>query len=554
VAVRDKQGTISIIVALLALAVMCLGFFSVEIWFAQLTLSQLKNCADAASMSAAACLVSSSPEPLPNGQPGLINNEYKYETREKAKAAAWEIITKSSVIGRSLENARRVTDASQVYDLQAGESAISVRFVDSNGTVQPISGKHIQVEAAMAVAPMSGNLLGLKSYIVRAKGTSAAAKLDLAFCLDDSLSMATDTRISMVYRGWKDDKEIKHVLINQGIASKFKTIGVPEPMYIGISKGEEDIFDPNGRGGPEGDMGTPPPGSFQSTKIPPGKFTDRVIVDLDPNNNFQPFVFEGLRFPDIATVVEASRGNLDNTNAFEKSLARSVVPAEIKVNQDYKSTYEKWALTKVEPYNRAKKEIKRFFELLEANTDSHFSLVPFSQKAAQSEDDQMKDWPVSREYPQREKVFFDFNKVEFKRANSSYNTVMTKIDSYKLHGGTAIQFALDEAVASFDGESRPDARRAILLFTDGEPTSKNGEDLAIEESIAAAGRARAKGITVFPIGFLHGGGRASERAIACLAGVAKAGGAPDEKYYMVQDVEGLHEVFRVISRRLVTLE
>lgn len=554
-AVRDKQGTISIIVALLALAVMCIGFFSIELWFAQLAMCELKNCSDAASMGAAASLVSAKdPEPLPDGRPGPINDAYKRKTRETAKEAALKIMLQSSVIGHPLENARIVADASQVTDLQPGGSAVSVRFVDAHGK-ESVSGKHIQIDTATAVAPMSGHLLGLSSYIVRARGTSAAAKLDLAFCLDDSLSMATDTPISMVYRGWNGTTAIQHLPFYNGLARKGKTIGVPEPTYLGSTTGEESTFDGNARG-PAGDVGTPPGPGANATITPPAttatNFTDRVI-NLDGKPTFEGGQYEGLAFPDVATLVEASRGNLDSKGAFESSLANTVVPKGITPNPHYKEVYERWALKQVEPFNSAKFEVKRFFDLLEANTDSHFSLVPFSQRAAKSEDDKMLDWPVSIKYPVRKKIDFDFQKVGFRHENSQYDAVKATIDTYKLHGGTAIPYAIDEAVASFESHSRPDARRAILLFTDGEPTSQNGSDAAVEESIAAAKKAAPKGITIFAIGFMHGSGKPSSRALACLKGVAEAG-APGGHWAMVNDVESLHEVFRLISRQLVTLE
>ncbi len=549
---RHRNGTISIIVALLALSVMSIGFFSIEIWFAQLAMCQLQNCADAASIGAAASMVSArDPLPGPDGQPGPIDDAYKVKTRLTAKEAALKIVTKSSVIGHSLEHARIVNDASLTTDLKEGETAISVRFLDQKGRESP-SGKHIVIDAATAVKPMSGKLFGLDSYIVRVKGTSAAAKLDLAFCLDDSGSMATDTPISMVHRGWNGATAIQHLPHFNGIAKTYGTMGMPEPMLIGVYSHEKKTFDAGARGS-NGDVGTPPGPGAKGEIIPPATtttmFTDR-IVNIDGKQTFTGCTKEGLSFPDVATLVEASRGNLDNTEVFTRSLANTVVPAGIEPNSHYKEVYERAALKKVEPFNSAKVEIKRFFDLLEANTDSHFALIPFSARAARTEEDTLQDWPVGEIYSKRPKAFFNFHKVGFNVTSSRYENVKTKIDTYRLHGGTATPNAIEQAIQTFEQNSRPDARRVILVFTDGEPTAANGHD-AIQDSIDAAAKAKPKGITIFAIGFLHDGYRPD--AVRCLKGVAEAG-APGGRYFVVQEVEGLHEIFRLISRQLVTLE
>ena len=91
----------------------------------------------------------------------------------------------------------------------------------------------------------------------------------------------------------------------------------------------------------------------------------------------------------------------------------------------------------------------------------------------------------------------------------------------------------------------------ILLFTDGYPTEKvNGED-PIASSYTAASKAGEKGVPIFAVGFLHAG--PDDKARQILEGIVSRGGAGG-KAFIVQDVEGLHEVFRVLARTLVTLE
>lgn len=527
---RSSHGTIAFIVALIALAIAMLGFFATEIWYAHYTTTQLRNVCDSAGMASAGSLVSSE---TANGR----------QSRSRAEVAAKALLMKSSFMGKALDGwAKEAQDASIVTPAR-GEMLYSVQFVDDTER-EAVKGKHIRIDAAVSIAPFSGKLLGLDPYVIRAEGRTAAAKLDLAFCLDDSLSMATDTPISFVCRELGPDGKVTDRVVASDIAKKLKTIGVPEPMYLGSTRGEATTFDPTLRG--QNDCGTKPTGTGGATA-----FTERII-NLDGNPQFGGYSEGGFNFPTVAVLVEASRGNLESEAVFESSGAKEMFEGDsgITWKAGYKKKYEQIALRRVEPFNKAKVEIRKFFDNMEANTDSHFALIPFSQRAAQSPTDELEAFPVSALYRQRPREKFQFPKVEFKRNNSQYRTVQDNMDGFKLHGGTDIPGAIKEAVESLndDSNSRPEARKAVLIFTDGEPTGSAGED-AVQKSIDEAVKAKEHGITIFAIGFLHGGG--SERANRCLNGIAQETGG---KAFIVQDIDTLHEVFRVISRQLVTLE
>lgn len=545
-----EKGAVSAIIAVLACSVATIGFFTAEIWYAQLASAHLKNCCDAASIGAAATLAScKNTENLPKAV-------YAERSRALAKNLARKLFISSSVAGTPLTGAMSVSNVDAVIgSLRCEQAAFSVKFVNEAGIETP-DGKRAVVSAAYCVKPFAGSLLGPKKYVVTASGHSAAAKLDLVFCLDDSQSMATDTPIVMVRREWNPaTTSVQYVDIYHGVAKKKGTIGVSEPTAVGTQdseKGLKTTFSPELRG-ITNDVGTTP-GNYPDAS-PYGAtsnvFTDRLV---NPNpaadGSFQPCTVDGYSFPDMATLVEAERGNLESPELFKDSKADTAVK-NVGPKPGYKEAYEKMALLKVEPFSQAKTEIKKFFEMMDANTDSHFALIPFSQKAAATENDEQEDWRVSANYRQGGKVNYPFNQVAFAQQSSRYRDVNTKIDTYHLHGGTRIQDSIDNAIQLLDDHSRArsDARKAILLFTDGDPTAKKGED-AVQQCIDAAKRAKAKGVAIFAIGFLHGG--RNSRSEATLQSIVD-NGAPGGKLFVVQEVAGLHEVFRVLSRQLVTL-
>lgn len=545
-----ERGAVSAIIAVLAVCVASIGFFAAEIWYAQLASAQLKNCCDAASIGAAAALASS------KNTDNLSKQAYSELSRRTAKALALKLFQNSSVVGSALNGVVEVPNVSNIADsLPCGKAAVSIKFLNASG-MEAADGKRVAVSAAYGVRPLSGKLLGSNKYIVTASGHSAAAKLDLSFCLDDSASMATDTPIVMVRREWDPaTSSIKYVDIYHGVAKKTGSQGIPEPTYLGANSPEQGwrtTFSPSLRG-TTGDVGVPP-GNYPNLSpysASSNVFTDRLVnPNTAADGSFQPCAVDGYSFPDLATLVEAERGNLESLQLFKDSKADTAVK-KVTPRAGYKEAYEKMALLKVEPFSQAKTEIKKFFEMMDTNTDSHFALIPFSQKAAASESDEQSDWRVSPAYPQGGKVNYPFNQVAFAQTSSRYADVRSKIDTYHLHGGTRIQDSIDNSIALLNNhsQSRSDARKAILLFTDGDPTAKKGED-AVQQCFDAAGRAKEKGIAIYAIGFLHGG--RNSRSEATLQGIVDRG-APGGKLFVVQEVSGLHEVFRLISRQLVTL-
>lgn len=551
---RNSKGVVSLFVAALALVVLMIGFFGAEIWYASVANSHIRNMCDAASMAAAARIVSS-------------RDETMGEARAAAKALAIDVMRHTTVMGESMGSIAENTNIEELKSLPVGKAVYSVKYYDQFGRESPQNGKRIRVQAAFCTAPFSNKLLGLSPYLVKSEGNSSAAKLDMTFCLDTSLSMATDTPVAFVRRDldptmdpelYPPVERVRYNVLRQGIANKMPVWGMfgsVEPLYLHSydqNTGEKALkFDPSLRGtnvpekGGMTDVGVPPAGSSETTTV----FTDRVIVG------------QSAPFDNPIVCVEAARGNLNSEDLFKASgakyaFARQNPPISITPSSDFKKNYERATRPLIQPFNNAKTEIKDFFKLLENNTDSHVSIVPFSDGAPTMEGQKRKQWRVAKDFKTpgnppdlQEKKDYEFGKVELNQTDARFGKVKEEMDKFDLFGGTDIPRAVREATKTLSGNgTRSEARKVILLFTDGDPTSY--ED-PIAESIAAAEEAGAKGITLFAVGYLHGG--ANSKAEQTLKSMVERNGLHG-KAFIVRGNDELHEVFRVLARELVTLE
>ncbi len=525
-------------VAALSLIVLLIGFFAAELWKANLVASHLRNSCDSASVAAAVRLVSA-------------HEDNPAEARSAAKKLAIEVLRSNSVAGNTMENASE-RSIDELRQLSPGDVAFNIDFLDEKGLASP-TGKHVRVQAAYGTPPLSGKLIGLSTYLVKAEGHSAAAKLDLAFCLDNSLSMATDTPCGLYQRmqdyggAGSNPNGVNYVTVMPPALRNTAGSGLIEPLYCSVAS-KKFQFNATMRCQRDNialDQGTLP-GNKPGDTIASTSFTDRVIVPSSGEFS-NPFV-----------ALEAQRGNLDSLDNFEKSGAKQALAAYApgfswQPGKKYKELYEKEAAPLVQPYSKAKQEIKNFFDLMERNTDSHFALIPFSAGAASEEGGKAQQWRVAPRVGDANQTYYPFGKVELNKHQSKYSKVKSEIDTYRLFGGTDTPAAIREAIKTLSNDNfcRSDARKAMLVFTDGEPAAPSYPDGAIPETLKAAKEAGAKGITIFAVGFIHSGRDAT--AEKCLNDMVN-NGAPGGKAFIVQDIESLHDVFRLMSRQLVTLE
>lgn len=538
----NQRGQVSALIGFLALVVLSVGLFSFEVGRANLATQQLQNATDAATLTCAATLASQD-----NTNPTAAHND--------AIQTAVNLFEQNLVMSQSLASTTVVTSYPNTPPL--GQATLCFEFINPITRAVVASsdptGKIVRIHSDFGINPAFGNFLGLGEYAVHAVSNSAVPQLDIVVCFDISGSMDDQTPVTLVKRTWD---------------TSFSSIRTPP---AGFPNGQiiYNLFStPHGQNGkiadvlPQGPNGTsfnatppeqlsfayqyPDPilyfsvpwcaaartlgynspdlrsnGIYPDAGCPPGNygvpgamswdgqpvFTD-VVVNLDGNTTFGGATMGGYSFPNVATLVEAARGNLDTTANFNNSLAYSSVPASVTPTGGYQNQYFTAASAALQPINDAKTACNTFLDIINSDTDAHFGFVAFDGdvgSAANSTEtrynfdpDQFVGMPpfgVQLPYP-RPMVPLDATP-----GNGNYATVTTALNTCVAQGGTNIGAAIKTAVDQLTTNQRPGAVRAIVLFTDGQPDiggpldpdpAKNARDAAVLANQA--------GIPVYTIG------------------------------------------------------
>ena len=353
-------------------------------------------------------------------------------------------------------------------------------------------------------------------------------------------------------------------------------------------------------GGP--DYGTLP-GNSPYAAPPSGNITDEV-VNIDGANVFAngsdngSFSSNGLPFPNVATLVEAARGNLENKNVFVSSGASTAVngvPASVAniVNNSsgtgYNSAYLAAARKQAQPIGQAQQAALSFFNIMNTNTNACMGFLPFATNVyttATSYGDSGNY--VTSGY--NSNVYYNGAVVGASNNNwpafatpllyntSNYSTIVPQLTQTIANGGTRIDLALTTAgnllqLQSAGGQSRKGAKRVIVLFTDGlnnlnnVPTpgpcytaaqTMNAPNPSPNIAIYAIGLAQNTNVIQYEIDLLNSGGFGSTVTANGVPytcghdGVAKIAGN-NGQFFLVTNAANLNYVFENIARQLVSL-
>ncbi|MBX9769762.1 MAG: VWA domain-containing protein, partial [Candidatus Obscuribacterales bacterium] len=145
--------------------------------------------------------------------------------------------------------------------------------------------------------------------------------------------------------------------------------------------------------------------------------------------------------------------------------------------------------------------------------------------------------------------------------NTNYDTIINILPSTRATTGTNIGDALDEAVTQLKNHNRAGSKKAIVLFTDGQPTV--GQPLSSDpwtNARKAAQNAKAQGIPVYTIGLAQNpeiipgevqilNDTNSSTSNGGIAAIAGNGG----KFFLVTKTSDLRKTFENIARQLVQL-
>jgi len=593
------------IATILMIAFIILPMFTIlsfELARAFLGQQELKNATDAAALTAVATLASQD-----NTDPTTAHNN--------AITAAVAVFKANSVLGQQLTNTTLETSLGGVNP-PAGEATIYFQFLNANTLLpEPISSPDSKIVRAYAnFGSLLGfsrymGLLGINSLNVTAQAEGEVPMLDIVLCYDVSGSMDDQTPITLVQRQWDSGKNqigysvpsntngpaqgsIYNVVLpdktgattnalppqnlgwsywnGQCYFSEFLAglMGIPGLRSLGgYSASSQEVAQPPNNTPPSG-TGTPLPQD--------NEFTD-LVVNLDNNAQFGGLPASpatgGFAFPNRATLVEAARGNLDTPAAFTSSRANaylSTLNPPVTPKAGYQAAYYKLAANLIEPLNSAKQAALTFTDIINTDTNAHFGFVTFADSIGSVTSPYDTSFynidlnngyapPAYKGYGTPTNYPLPFVQIDPSPSSSKFAAVNAGINQCVALGGTNVGAGLGAAVQMLKTNSRKGSVKAIVLFTDGEPSQPTNVDPK-QYARDAALAAKAAGIPVYTIGLAQNPAiQPDEVAIlndtnsdpnnGGIAAIAGHGGT----FTLVTDSSQLRAAFEKIARHLVQL-
>lgn len=585
---RNSQGQ-SLVIVIFVMAFMILGvvgMFAFEVTRANLAREELRAACQAAALAGAASLAGSD-----------ISNTSN--AHEEAVKAAMVVFKKNRVIGYGLANA---TETKAIGDLQStsatGECKAYFEFLDPNSNnkvvnVGDATGKLLRVSAGFGLQPSFGKYLGISNLPILGAATAGVPMLDIVLCFDVSGSIDDQTPVTFVKRMWNGSNgKISYPITStasgatvgsQAQGKLYDIVGPPAtgtglngnypqdlsasstggirwPLYFSENSGAGSNAAVGLRGASNAGS---PPGNYPGLGAGTGTartFTD-LVVNIDGKDQFGGITSDGFEFPDLATLVEASRGNLEDNNVFVNSKANTSVTVVPKPG--YQQKYFDLCAVNTQPIYSAQQAADLFYRILNHDTDAHFGLVAFSDPGGSSPTDAPSDWKIDNYYQGAGKGNYPRPQIVLDPTihATNFTTITAALPSTRAFGSTNIGDAINKALAQLKDHSRIGSRKAIVVFTDGQPTA--GQPLDADpwkNARKAALKAKAEGIPIYTIGLAQNaeiipGEKAilndwdSNQDTGGIAGIAGNGG----RFFLVTNQQNLRYTFENLARQLVLL-
>ncbi len=582
---RTESGQAMIALSLLIgfFVLLIVGLFSFEVNRAEVARQQLRSACEAAALAGAATLASQ-------------DSTDTVAAQTQALYTALNSFQKNEVAGTSLATGV-ITYSNPDYP-QANGSSIYIEFLDPHNGNQPVSlgnpaGKVVRVTAAFGLEPAFGRILGLGTTPIRAVSSGGVPNLDVVLCFDVSGSIDDQTPVTLVRRQWNSGTgKINYNITSTRSGSPagataegtIYNIIVPPPTGSGLNalypqqlssansgnsynlRFSESGGTPSATGLRGSPMAGSPPGN-----CPPGAagtgnaytFTD-LVVNIDGNTHFAGMTSSGYSFPDLGTLVEAARGNLESAAVFTASRANVSLPASVTPRSGYQAEYLRLAQANIHPLGDAQAASQVFLTIMNTNTDAHFCLVSFSTNAGTSATSTYG--PISRidsSYAAGGSASYPQPMIALNNGSTTtnYSTIYNVLPTTVATGATNIGDAVRTAVNQLTVNNRPGSKKAIVVFTDGQPTQ--GGPLNSDpwtNARQAAVLAKNAGIPIYTIGLAQTpaiipgetsilNDTNSNPTSGGIAAIAGNGG----KFFLVTKAADLRATFENIARQLVQL-
>lgn len=599
---RNMSGAgIIMILTVIGLVILPLiAMFAFEVSRANLATQQLKNAADAAALGAVATMASQ-------------DNNDMTAAQGHARAVALKIFKQNSVLGNQLTDSSLAPGLDQNPDPFKGE--IFLQFLDPN-TLKPVpdgdpNGKIVRLTAYYGMVPAFGKFVGIGKQPIIASSNGAVPQLDVVVCFDISGSIDDQTYVSIRKR--KYDTAFPPAASNPGVPGRivykipttntmncegkiFDIVDAP-PTGTGLNAfGLQNLtaiensktganfaklhFSEEYRSGGKGlrsgnvvpEDGVPPgnyPSGSPSYDADAMIFTD-MVVNLDGKKTFAGFTdTNGYSFPNVETLIEASRGNLDSVALFNSSKASTSPLITVAPKAGYKAAYQKQAYKCLQPIQDAKDATTLFAQIINNDTDAHFGLVTFDDGVGTDENTTANHRQYDDNIGYGQSLPFPQPLIPLDKGlnQTQYTKVVQALGDginnrpLVAKGSTNIGLAIKTAVDQIKNNGRTNAVKAIVLFTDGQPTSGGPFSGNVwTNARQAAVYARNAGIPVYTIGLATNAAiipgetdilNASNTnpANGGIAGISGQGAT----FHLVTNSKDLRAAFEKIARHLVQL-
>jgi len=542
---------------------------------------ELQNASDAAVLAGTATLASSD-----NVDPLQAHND--------AIAAAIKIFKANTVLGQALSNTNLASSTSNL-SCDLGEARVFFEFINPiTAAVEPLTspnGKVVRISSSTTSRLAFGDFVGIKTLSVNAVSTGAVPKLDMVICFDVSGSMDDQTPVTFVKRKWDatlgGGKNVYSLVTGANGLMRGKIFDILKPAVTGSSLNacypqilteaywEAKAYSSEYLAQYYGVPGLRSGGIYPEAGKPPGNcppgtaptfdgmtvFTD-VVVNIDGQPSFGGTSYGGYSFPDIATLTEAARGNLESDSVYRSSRANTAV--FVAPRAGYQKAYFEAAAKQVKPMKDAQTALNTMTQILNTDADVHFGFVAFDSSVGTDATSTETWYDIDDYAPYGAKKGYPIPHVHIDATagKTAYTEVNNAIDSCVPMGATNIGGAVHAAVEDLKSHSRLGSTKAIVLFTDGEPTVPSGPLSTDPKANArmAAVEARDAGVALYTVGLAQNpaiipdqteilNDKVSDPTTGGMAGIAGHGGT----FSLVTDSSQLRQTFAKIARRLVKL-
>lgn len=536
---RNQRGQ-AISVLAIVIAVFFIGFIGVaacEVGRLLIARDQLRTATEAAALAGSAALSS-------------VNTSDGNELHDNAVKQAVQVFVANDVMGASLANSREASGGEPALN----EALLAFRFLDPNNNNAEVArgdarGKVVEVRARYGLKSMFGNLIGLSvlPFPLQAIATGGANPIDIEMCFDISGSMGFYSPVTFVRRtsDSADANSVNKYAVAvsggrpmqgkiEALRATYDRAMPPQSLVANTSPN----FRPTMRGVSEAGS----PGG--DTDNNPASFTD-LVVNLDGSDVFNGFSEGGFDFPNIGVLTEAARGNLENAAVFASSKASRSITAAPRAG--YRAKYYELAAKQVHPLYDAKVASMDFFRILNNSTDARFGLVAFDHEIGRTATGTWHEQNISSAYAPGGSSDFPLPRLSVDATESHFSDIMNVVPKLTCRGSTALYRSFNQAARDVTTGGRRDARKAIVLFTDGMDTVDGSPSAARD----MANQAKAKGVRLFCVGLsMDPANEAEQRSnLQALANMVGNG----SKVYVVNDPSRLKGAFSSIARELTQL-